>query len=99
VRLDLDLAVTTAALPGSKMIPASHAVRASLAMKLWSIKRKSHVMALLADEGFGLLGNVMTVSAHLSETAGTCRTGLSRLPYASTRAADLRMRRWSVGRQ
>jgi len=69
VRLDLDRAVTTAALPGSKMIPASHAVRASLAMKLWSIERKSHVMALLADEGFGLFAglNVFPKKSFLSE--------------------------------
>ena len=69
VRLDLDRAVTTAALPGSKMIPASHAVRASLAMKLWSIERKSHVMALLADEGFGLFAglNVLPKKSFLSE--------------------------------
>ena len=36
-----------AKLPGSRMIPAAHALRASLALKLWSIERKSHVMALV----------------------------------------------------
>jgi hypothetical protein len=69
VRLDLDRTVTTAALPGSKMIPAAHAVRASLALKLWSIEHKSHVMALLADEGFGLFAglNVFPKKSFLSE--------------------------------
>jgi hypothetical protein len=33
------------------MIPAGHALRSALALKLWSIERKSHVMALVADEG------------------------------------------------
>jgi len=69
VRLELDRAVTTAALPRSKLIPASHAVRASLAMKLWSIERKSRVMALLADEEFGLFAglNVFPKKSLLSE--------------------------------
>jgi hypothetical protein len=41
-------------LPASRMIPAGHALRASLALKLWAIKRKSHVMALVADERLAL---------------------------------------------
>ena len=45
-------------MPGSHMIPAGHAVRASLALKLWSIERKSHVMALLGDDGFGLFAGL-----------------------------------------
>jgi len=52
--LDLDKVAKTAKLPGSRMIPSGHALRASLATKLWSIERKSHVMALVADEGLGL---------------------------------------------
>jgi len=69
VRLDLDRAIAQATLPGSKMIPAGHAVRASLALKLWSIERKSHVMALLADDGFGLFAglNVFPKKSYLSE--------------------------------
>ena len=51
------------------MIPAEHALRASLALKLWSIERKSHVMALVADEGLGLFCglNVMPKKSFLSE--------------------------------
>jgi len=58
VRLRLDAVAQEARLPGSQRIPAGHAVRASLALKLWSIERKSHVMALLADEGFGLFAGL-----------------------------------------
>ena len=54
VRLDLDRVASQARLPGSKMIPSGHALRASLALKLWSLQRKSHVMALVADEGLPL---------------------------------------------
>jgi hypothetical protein len=50
-----------AKLPGSKMIPAGHALRSSLALKLMGIERKSHVMQLVFDEGLALFSglNVM----------------------------------------
>src|SRR6266851_4563100 len=54
VRLGGDALALGATLPGSAMIPAGHALRAALALKLWSIERKSHVMALVADEGLAL---------------------------------------------
>jgi hypothetical protein len=53
VRLNFDALAQSAKLPGSRMI-AEHALRWSLALKLWSIERKSHVMALVADPGLAL---------------------------------------------
>ena len=69
VRLHLDSLVQSAHLPGSKMIPAGHALRACLALKLWSIERHSHVMALAADEGLALFAglNVSPKKSYLSE--------------------------------
>jgi transposase len=69
VRLAGDALATGAKLPGSGMIPAGHALRASLALKLWSIERKSHVMALVADEGLALFCglNAMPKKSFLSE--------------------------------
>jgi Transposase DDE domain len=69
VRLDFEALAASAKLPGSRMIPAEHALRASLALKLWSIERKSHVMALVADEGLGLFCglNAMPKRSYLSE--------------------------------
>jgi hypothetical protein len=69
VRLDFDVLATNAKLPDSRMIPAGHALRASLALKLWSIERKSHVMALVADEGLALFCglNAMPKKSYLSE--------------------------------
>jgi hypothetical protein len=71
VRLSLDTVATTARLAGSKMIPATHALRACLALKLWSIERKSHVMALVADQGLALFTglNVIPKKSYLSEYA------------------------------
>jgi hypothetical protein len=69
VRLNADALAFGAKLPGSTMIPAGHALRAALALKLWSIERKSHIMALVADEGLapfcGL--NAMPKRSFLSE--------------------------------
>src|SRR6266481_2732878 len=69
VRLHLDSLVQAAHLPGSKRIPAGHALRACLALKLWSMERHSHVMALAADEGLALFAglNAFPKKSYLSE--------------------------------
>src|SRR6516165_6620746 len=73
VRLNSPRLASRAHLPGSKMIPAPHALRACLALKLWSLERKSHVMPLVADEGLALFSglNVTPKKSYLSEY--TCR--------------------------
>ena len=69
VRFELEALAVDAKLPGSRMIPAAHALRASLALKLWAIERKSHVMALVADEGLALFCglNAMPKRSFLAE--------------------------------
>jgi hypothetical protein len=81
VRPEVQALATAAKLPGSVMIPAAHALRASLALKLWSIERKSHVMALVADPGLALFCglNAMPKKSYLAEYS-------SRLDHARTSA-------------
>jgi hypothetical protein len=69
VRLQVQELARAARLPGSSMIPASHALLAALALKLWSIERKSHVMALVADPGLALFCglNAIPKKSYLSE--------------------------------
>lgn len=69
VRLDLSGLAKEAGLPGSKMIPAEHALRSCLALKLWSIERKSHIMPLVSDEGLALFTglNAIPKKSYLSE--------------------------------
>jgi hypothetical protein len=69
VKLDLDALAAAAHLPGSRMIPPSHAMRSMLALKLWSIERRSQVMPHVADEGLGLVAglNVVPKRSFLSE--------------------------------
>jgi transposase len=69
VRLKVSEIANQSKLPGSRMIPAEHALRSCLALKLWSIERKSHVMSLVADPGLALFAglNVMPKKSYLSE--------------------------------
>jgi transposase len=69
IRLDAAALAQRGKLPGSKMIPPLQGLLASLALKLWSIERKSHVMALVADMGLGLFCglNVMPKRSFLCE--------------------------------
>jgi hypothetical protein len=78
-RLGLDTLAEQARLPGSKMIPAGHALRASLVLKLWAIERKSHVMSLVTDPGLALFSglNVTPKKSYLSEYS-------SRVDHAKT---------------
>jgi hypothetical protein len=68
-RLHTEQMAEAARLPGSKMIPCAQALRACLALKLWSIERKSHIMALVADQGLALFSglNVTPKKSYLSE--------------------------------
>jgi len=69
VRFDLKALAKRAKLPGSQMIPPLQGLLAALGLKLWSIERKSHIMALVADEGLGLFCglNVIPKKSFLSE--------------------------------
>ena len=69
VRLPVEKLAEAADLPGSQMIPAAHALRACLSLKLWSLARKSHVMSLVADEGLALFSglNVTPKKSYFSE--------------------------------
>jgi hypothetical protein len=69
VRLGCDTWGQAAKLPVSRMVPSAHALRASLALKLWLIERKSHIMALVADEGLALFCGINAIpkKSYLSE--------------------------------
>jgi transposase len=81
VRLGVKALVKAAKLPGSKVIPAPHALRSALALKLWSIQRKSHVMAYAADPGLALFAGLPAIPkksflaeySHRIDPAGTLR--------------------------
>src|SRR5713101_3882073 len=73
--LPFDQLLGEAGLPGSKKIPAAHAMRALLALKLFGNARHSHVMSAVFDDGLALFAglNVMPKRAFLTEYS--CRIG------------------------
>jgi transposase len=85
VRLAVRELASVAGLTGSKAIPGSHALLASLALKPWSIERKSHVMAPAADAGLALFAglnaipkeNYLSKYSHPLERSHTLRRKLS----------------------
>jgi hypothetical protein len=72
VKLGLDRLADEAALPGTKAIPAAHALLSALALKLTSIERKSHVMDLVFDQGLALFAglNVIPKATFLAQYSG-----------------------------
>lgn len=60
-QLDIDGLVQKCGFPGTKMIPAAHAVRSALILKLIGKARRSHVMDLLFDEGIALAAGLNAI--------------------------------------
>jgi hypothetical protein len=67
--IPFDKLLDEAGLPGSRKMPAAHAMRALLALKLFGNARHSHVMSYVFDEGLALFAglNVMPKRAFLTE--------------------------------
>jgi hypothetical protein len=78
--IPFDSLLDEAGLPSSKKIPAAHAMRALLALKLFGNARHSHVMSAVFDEGLALFAglNVMPKRAFLTEYS--CRIDPSCYP-------------------
>ncbi len=68
-KLPLQKIIADAGFPGTKMIPADHAVRSILALKLFGNARHTHVMSNVFDEGLGLFAglNVIPKASFLSQ--------------------------------
>jgi hypothetical protein len=61
VKLGVDRLADEVGLPGTKAIPAVHALLSALAMKLTSIERKSHVMDLVFDRGLAFFAGLNVI--------------------------------------
>ncbi len=61
--------ISDAGFPGTKMIPAEHAVRSILALKLFGNARHTHVMSDVFDKGLGLFAglNIIPKTSFLSQ--------------------------------
>ena len=71
--IPFDRLLEQAGLPGSKMIPAAHAVRSLLALKLSGGARHSHVMSDVFDEGLALFAGLNQIPKRAFLTEYSCR--------------------------
>src|SRR5262249_22448084 len=62
-----------AGLPGSTMVPAPHAVRSLLALKLFGNARHSHVMSYVLDEGLALFAGLNVIPKRSFLADYSCR--------------------------
>ena len=62
-----------AGFPGSKMVPAAHAMRALLALKLFGNARHSHVMTHVFDPGLALFAGLNVIPKRAFLTEYSCR--------------------------
>ena len=68
-----DAMMQQAGLPGSAMVPAGHAMRSLLALKLFGNPRHSHVMSYVFDEGLGLFAGLNIIPKRSFLTEYSCR--------------------------
>lgn len=67
--LGFDRVIGKCGLPGTELVPAAHALRSLLALKLFSSRRHAHVMSAVLDEGLALFAglNVIPKRSYLTE--------------------------------
>jgi len=76
----LEHIVDEAGLPGSQMIPAAHAIRSLLALKLFGSARHSHVMSYVLDQGLALFAGLNAIPKRAFLTEYSCRINPAALP-------------------
>lgn len=72
-RVPLDKILANAGFPGSQMVPAAHAMRSLLALKLHGERRRGHVMSYVFDEGLALFAGLNTIPKRSFLTEYSCR--------------------------
>lgn len=73
VQMGFEKIIGSVDLPGSKMIPASCAIRSLLALKLYGRRRHSHVMSYVLDEGLALMAGLNVIPKRSFLTEYSCR--------------------------
>lgn len=93
VSLDFDQILKRVGLPGSRMVPAAHAIRSLLGLKLFGTARHSHVMSAVLDEGLALFAGLNVIPKRSFLTEYSCRIDPGCYPKL--------MRRWfdAIGKQ
>lgn len=73
VEMGFDQLIGKCGLPGTQMVPAAHAIRSLLALKLFGTQRHTHVMSAVLDEGLGLFAGLNEIPKRSFLTEYSCR--------------------------
>jgi hypothetical protein len=73
VELGFDRVIDRCDLPGTKSVPATHAFRSLLALKLFGTQRHVHVMSAVLDEGLALFAGLNVIPKRSFLTEYSCR--------------------------
>jgi hypothetical protein len=76
----LDSILARCGFPGSKMVPATCALRSLLALKLFGSARHSHVMSSVLDEGLALFAGLNVIPKRSFLTEYSCRIAPTAYP-------------------
>lgn len=85
-QIDWDVVFSQNGFPGSQMIPAAHAIRSLLGLKLHGSARHSHVMSEVFDPGLAVFAGLNCIPKRAFLTEYSCRVVPQDYPKA--------MRRW-----
>jgi hypothetical protein len=71
--IGFDRVIGRCGFPGTQLVPASHALRSLLALKLFGTQRHLHVMSAVLDEGLALFAGLNVVPKRSFLTEYSCR--------------------------
>jgi hypothetical protein len=71
--MSFDRVIGKCDLPETKMVPAAHAMRSLLALKLFGTQRHTHVMSAVLDEGLALFAGLNVIPKRSFLTEYSCR--------------------------
>jgi len=78
--MSFDRVIGKCDLPGTEMVPATHALRSLLALKLFGTRRHTHVMSAVLDEGLALFAGLNVIPKRSFLTEYSCRLDPDRYP-------------------
>ncbi|HSK28578.1 MAG TPA: transposase, partial [Candidatus Limnocylindria bacterium] len=73
VEMEFDRLIGKCGFPGTQMVPAAHALRSLLALKLFGTQRHLHVMSAVLDEGLALFAGLNAIPKRSYLTEYSCR--------------------------
>ena len=79
-QIPFDRIMNSAELPGTTMVPAAHAMRSLLALKLFGNARQSHVMSYVFDPGLALFPGLNVIPKRSFLTEYSCRIQPASIP-------------------